>query len=485
MVDHLIRIEPQEKSQLISIAILTLIAVAIALAYSNSYYTSLIFDDIAAIVDNPGVRQLWPIRIPDQSSLAGRPVVALTFAVNYAISGLNPWSYHVFNVVIHIANAWLFFAILRRTSVDKWPAGLLALIWALHPLNTDAVTYVTQRTELLAATFLLLTLYCAIRAASRPAWAIVAITCAALGSGAKEIMVAAPIVVMAYDAVFLRRNRPGLYAGLFSTWILVGMTLGARNETVGFGLSVNSWDYLKTQSAVIIHYLRLAIWPRPLLIDYNDWPIATRLIPVLPQACAVAALIGLTGAALGKRSVLGFLGAWFFVILAPTSSFVPIITEPAAERRMYLPLMAVIVAAAYGIARLRAPAYWGTIAAGILVVLFGAMTHRRNLDYRSEIVMWTDVVNKHPDNGRAHGSLGLALFSQHRVEEAVPHLFEEVRRYPNLASAHHNLGAAYAFLKRPAEAAKEYEEALRIDPSLTGTRRQLELLKEARPTTEP
>ena len=483
MIPSFSRITGDEKTQLIRIALVTLIGVATALAYANSYYTAFVFDDIDAVVDNPGIRQLWPIRIPEQSSVAGRPIIAFTLAVNYAISGLNPWSYHLFNVTIHIVNAWLFFAILRRSAVRDWAAAVTAILWALHPLNTEAVTYITQRTELLAAVFLLFTLYCAIRSLGSPyekLWAAMGILCAVIGSGAKEIMFAAPLVVMAYDRIFFERRRLGLYAALLSTWILVGMTIavGSRNKTVGFGLSVSSWDYLKTQSAVILHYLRLAVWPHPLLLDYSDWPMAPRLMSVLPQAIIVVLFLGLTVWALYRRSVLGFLGVWFFVILAPTSSVIPIITEPAAERRMYLPLMAVIAAVAYGISRLPLRPYLWVAAAGIVALIFGPMTHRRNRDYRSEVTIWTDVVNKHPNNGGAHGSLGLALFSQGRVEEALPHLLEYARRHPELAATHYNLGAAYLFLKRPIQAAKEYEEAIRIDPTLEAPRTQLELLRQ-------
>jgi len=158
-----------------------LVAVAV-IAYSNTFRAPFIFDDYNAIVDNPHVRSLWPpwnaMVAPRHSSVDGRPVVALSLAVNYAVSGRNPWSYHAFNLAVHITNALLLFGILRRTRDEL--ALPVTLIWTAHPLLTEGVTYVTQRTELLMAMFLLLTLYCVIRD-----WKLPAVIACALGMGCK------------------------------------------------------------------------------------------------------------------------------------------------------------------------------------------------------------------------------------------------------------------------------------------------------------
>lgn len=468
-----------EWAKLATIAATTLIMLSACLAYSNAYFVPFIYDDLESIAANPHIRHLWPVVVPPQTALSGRPLVSFSLALNYAVSGLGVWSYHLFNLIIHVANALLLFAILRRTPrVTAWIAVAAALTWAVHPVNTEAVTYITQRTELLAAFFLLLTLYCTIRSAQarhRNFWIICAIVSCLCGTGAKEIIAAAPIVVLAYDVTFLQdiRERRGLYAGLFLTWAIIGATLysGSRSESAGFGLSIHFWDYLKTQSGVIVYYLRLAFWPHPLVIDYSDWPIATRLVSVLPQALMVVALIGVSLWQLWKREALGALGLWFFAILAPTSSFVPIITEPAAERRMYLPLMAVTVLVVYSAYRFLGRTS-SVLAFCLIVPSLAAVTYARNADYRSEIAIWEDAVQKRPNNPKAHQGLGLALVMERRFDEALTHFLDDARLAPS-AKAQHNLGAVYSSLQQHDEAVKHYRAALEYNPKLVETRWQL------------
>ena len=180
-----------------------------------------------------------------------------------------------------------------------------------------------------------------------------AVVACALGMGTKEVMATAPIVVLLYDRCFLAgsfreafRRRWPMYVGLAATWAILGALViaypwGAATGA-GFGLAeAGPWEYARTQPGVILNYLRLSFWPSSLCFDYS-WPIATSAGQIIPAAAVIAALLAATLWALRRAPALGFLGAWFFLILAPTSSFVPIITEVAAERRMYLPLAAVV-----------------------------------------------------------------------------------------------------------------------------------------------
>ena len=191
------------------------------LAYHNSFQGPFIYDDVPSIPGNPHIRHLWPIwqamSAPPGSPVAGRPVVCLTLALNYAWGGLNVWGYHAFNLTIHLVSALVLFGILRRTfqgeklrdrfgAVAVWLAGAIALIWEVHPLQTESVTYIVQRTESLMGLFLLLTLYGVLRSSqsSRPrVWQAAAIVSCALGMGSKEVMVSAPLIVLLYDRVFL------------------------------------------------------------------------------------------------------------------------------------------------------------------------------------------------------------------------------------------------------------------------------------------
>ncbi|MBI2150198.1 MAG: tetratricopeptide repeat protein [Acidobacteria bacterium] len=308
------------------------------------------------------------------------------------------------------------------------------------------------------------------------------------GAGAKEVIAGAPLLVWIYDATFLAgnwrtalRERRFLYAGFLLTWAVLAavVSTGPRSRSVGFGFSVGWWDYLKTQSSVILHYLSLAFWPHPLSIDYGDYPIATSLVSVLPQALVIVALLGVSIWCLRKRPALGFLGAWFFIVLAPSSSFVPIVTEPAAERRMYLPLIAAVTLVFYGVYELTRRsrmlrARWLALAsAGLITVILAAATHRRNSDYRTEITIWSDVVKNHPNYAGARNNLGLALLMEDRHDEGLRHLLESIRLNPRYTKAHQNLGFAYSVLGRHSEAIQHHKEALRYDPNMTHARYQL------------
>ena len=351
-----------------------LIVLAAILAYRNCFSGPFIFDDELAIPQNPTIRQLWPIWKPlcppsHGETVTGRPLLNLSFAVNYAAGGLNVWGYHVVNLAIHVLAALLLFGILRRTFLltllGNFPmhaptclALAIALLWAVHPLQTESVTYIVQRAESLVGMFYLLTLYCFIRGASSAGgryWYVVAVLACLLGMASKEVMVSAPLMVLLYDRAFLAgsfreawRRHYGVYLALASTWLLSGwlvVVAGSRGGTAGFGAGVSSWAYLCTQFGAIVHYLKLSVWPRPLLFDYGPDTVPITLA-IIPDAIFVGLLGLATLVALWRWPKIGFLGAWFFAILAPTLSIVPVATQVVAEHRMYLPLAAVLTAVA-------------------------------------------------------------------------------------------------------------------------------------------
>ena len=432
---------------------------------------------------------------PSQSSVAGRPVVALTLALNYAMSGLHTWSYHATNLALHISAALLLFGIVRRTSGRPGVSLAIALIWLVHPLQTESVTYIVQRTELLAGFFILLTLYCVIRG-----WNAPAVVACALAMGSKEVAAVTPVLMLLYDRIFLPgpvRQRWRLYAGLTATWFVLGASLamGARAETVGLGhAEIPPLDYLRTQCGVIVHYIRLAVWPRPLVLDYSDWPVARSWAAVWLPAVVVAGL--LAGTLWMRRKPAGFIGAWFFLILAPSSSVVPIVTEIAAERRMYLPMAAVIALVVLVGARL--PRRTGATLLAVTVLGLGLLTMQRNNDYRSEETIWRDTVAKrpgdvratvnlgtvvvrqgrveeavalyrralevNPESSEAHFNLGVTLVGQGRFEEAIPHLQRAVELAPQSAMAHYNLGVVLARAGQTDEAIAQLRGAARLNP---------------------
>jgi Flp pilus assembly protein TadD len=341
-----------------------------------------------------------------------------------------------------------------RKSVDV--AFAAALIWAVHPLNSEVVHYVTQRSESMAALLLLVTLYAANRAlfAKGRGWQTVAIVSCALGMLCKESMVIAPVLVVLYERVFVFdswrhafRERAGLYLGLAATWlVLAGVTMsGPRSEVAGFSSGVSPWTYLLNQTLVITRYLRLSVWPTDLVLFYG-WPAPLALGDVYLHALFVLTLLLATVVALVRSSALGFLGAWFFLTLAPTSSIVPIATEVGAERRMYLPLAAIIVIASVTIHALGKR--WGTtrrfasVPAMVFVGVTAALamgTVARNREYASALSLAQTVVERRP-TAIAHHILGEQLLLAGRDAEATVSLREAVALGDSRAG--YQLGAA-------------------------------------------
>jgi tetratricopeptide (TPR) repeat protein len=295
-----------------------------------------------------------------------------------------------------------------------------------------------------------------------------------LGMASKEVMVSAPLVVLLYDRTFVAgsflkavQQRWRLYAGLAATWGLLAALVGAaagRSGTAGFGSSMTWWECALTQCQAVVHYLRLACWPDPLVFDYGTVVIKDALA-MLPQGLLLAALLAGTLFALWRRPPLGFLGAWFFLILAPSSSIVPVATQTIAEHRMYLSLAAVVVAVVVGLFRWigsRSMAVFAALAFGL-----GWATVQRNTDYRSEFALWSDTVDKCPNNAPAYDILGSLWLKQGNGDEATRCLTRALQLQPSYASAHYNLGIALAESGHPSEAVAHFEEALHIEPDLT------------------
>ena len=492
------------------------IAAAAVAVYWNSLAGPFVFDDQPTIVNNPSIRHLWPpgqVLWPpsDSGGASGRPLLNLSLALNFAAGGLDVRGYHAVNLLLHALVALVLFGVVRRTlaALPDWRASSLrvaftaTLLWTVHPLLTESVTGIVNRAELLAALCFLLTFYGFIRAAEgttgprttdhetagqmspvvggpwsggrefRRSWGWIGLSVAAclLGMASKEWMASAPLLVLLYDRTFVAgsfraawRQRRWLYRALAATWVVLALVMVAsnhRNQTVGFGLGISAWSYALTQCFAIVRYLRLAVWPHPLVLDYARY-LVPGLAAVLPQALALLALVLATVWALVRHPAAGFPGACFFALLAPSSSVVPLVTQTVAEHRMYLPLAAVMVgmvAAVHAVAGRRGLLVLLALAAGL-----GGLTVRRNRDYRTEFVVWNDVVTKWPDNARAQVRLGILLFEAGRVDEAIVHYRRALQAEPHNPDVLNSLGHALFEQRRLPEAIDCYERALQARP---------------------
>lgn len=399
-----------------------------------------------------------------------------------------------------------------------------AALWLAHPLQTQSVTYIVQRAESLMALLYLLTLYCFVRAASGKVarasspcgdaptlprcmgfqhtspenmgkmllpqkshgqdahatfWLALSVLCCLLGMATKEVMVSAPLIVLLYDRAFVAGSFREAWARRKTYYILLAGTLlllfwlviqtGNRGNTAGFGLvksavaaDATPWTYLLTQAKAIMAYIGLAFWPRGLVFDYGT-AIVVSAGDVWPQGLCVLALVAGAFWLLVRRPAAGVVAFFFFAVLAPTSSFVPVATEPVAEHRMYLSLASLMLAVVLGsywlIGRRNKPVWSATMC--VAVCALALLTVRRNAIYATDLSLWHDTVQKVPDNPRALNNYANALARNlDTCEEALRYCQRAIELNPEFALAYNNYGYTLSRLKRFDEALPYFDKAL-------------------------
>lgn len=519
------------------------LVVVLLLVYLPSFKAPFIFDDQQNIVENATLRSLWPIwnafHAPAESGLVGRPLINMTLALNFAWSGNAPWSYHVVNLAIHLGATLLLWALLNAVMQGgempsliplKWRWFLpwtCALLWGIHPIQTQAVTYVIQRCESLMGLFFIATLFAYVRSWRSKhtlRWQALGLFAFLACLACKEVAVTMFPVALAMSWVLQSENpikairrTPLLFFGIIGAigCLLLAMIMGLGYSTHADHLLPSGVNYTVAQGPILLRYLRLAFWPSDLTLDYG-WPVG------LPQdnwlgALVVVALLVASVWLLWRRHWIGLLGSLFFLILAPTS-LVPL-PDPIFEHRMYLPMGAVVVLVVIGGISLAnrwevaAPKY--PVARMLLLGFFslslplGWRTYRRNEDYQSSLSIWSDTLRKRPQNFRAyHGvagalnekgdwagslpflrraallnptsfsvrnDLGIDLIRLQRPQEAIVELEQALKFVPTSAMAHNNLGAAFLTEGDVDRAIKEFQTALKLKPDYVSPRRNLEL----------
>jgi tetratricopeptide (TPR) repeat protein len=499
---------------------LGLLTLGIAAAYHGVIHFPFVFDDITAIPQNRSLRSFAAaLHPPVDTTVSGRPLLNLSFAVNRAVSGDRLAAYHLTNCAILGLGAVLLFGLVRRTQArmsgpwSEWPglcAGAAALIWAVHPLQTESVAYMVQRAESLMGLFYLAVLYGTVRCAApasnprqspssgtpqalRPsrglpvsqpsqwAWGMFAVISCWAGMATKEVMVSAPIIALSLDRTFfagswgeaLRRRWP-IYLGMFASWILLVVLVASthwRNGGAGFAAHFVWPQFLRTEAYGIMRYLRLSFWPAGQILDYGTHWIDSPLLWI-PSALIVLALgaLTLTGLLPGRGAAAtavtparaaSWLGLWFFAVLAPTS-LVPVPRQTLAEHRMYLALAPVVILVVVAIVRWTGPR--ALIALLAAAAALAVASERRSRVYVSDYSIWHDVVLKLPSNAYDQNNVGHALYEAGRYVEAEPYVRKAIELEPGYAEAWANLGVIQDKLGETAEAGVAYQRAIAVDP---------------------
>ncbi len=503
-------------------------------AYSNTLHSPFVLDDIPSIIDNETIRDISRFLGGEGRAFNPRRVVGyFTFALNYRWGGLDPFGYHLFNIAIHILSAWVLYFLLRVTlqtpffGTGKMQRRLellplfAALLFVVHPVQTQAVTYVVQRLASLVTLFYLLTLLCYARGRvllasggagedgqRKPLVPLVyfaaSLLFALLAVQTKEVAATLPVALLLYEFCFFepgRRRNLLLAAGavlfVLTAAVVVlkagkplGELLSDVNELSRETVNITRGDYLITQFSVIATYLRLLVLPVNQNLDY-DYPVYHSLFA--PQvffsfllllglfAVAVAQLRSSSASGFGRgedldedRKMKGYLGRvisfgvlWFFVALAVESSVIPI-SDVIFEHRVYLPsagAFTAIVAAILLICR-KLPSRAVAGGAALLVAVFAVVTWQRNTVWESQLSLWGDVIAKSPEKSRANNHYGVALSREGRVPEAMEYLKKSLQINPRNPVALYNMGRLLDETGNIDAAVSCYEAAVALQPEL-------------------
>ncbi|WP_291321523.1 tetratricopeptide repeat protein, partial [Desulfonatronospira sp.] len=482
------------KAFFLHLLVLTVITGSIVLGYHHTFSVPFVFDDVHAIEENQKIRDPGNFLTLD-SLTAQRPLVDLTFALNYHFGELEVYGYHLLNLIIHVVSAFLvyFLALLIFRRLDSSdgslnsglyrtiiPAAFVSLIFALHPVQTQAVTYIIQRYTSMAAMFYLAAVLCYILGRQfmlspvmvRP-WIpfrslVLFILCFVFGLASflsKQIALSLPLAILLVEYTLFDRTWAGwkkkmaymaplgalfflfaLYsAGVLQGEISMGRLLEETDERTRETLEVSRLQYLLTQFQVVTIYLGLLIWPVNLSLDYM-YPFVDRLFQGWTMwGLLLLLILAATGIILRRALPAVCLGIfWFYIALSVESSLIPI-SDALFEHRLYLPM--------FGFALVLGWVFWEifrrwqppALVLGLFVLIFlAAVTYQRNTVWQDPVALWSDTVINRPDNFRAHNNLGQALEDQDRIRKAAWHYQKALEIRPEFAPAHLNLGLVLA-----------------------------------------
>lgn len=389
------------------------------LAYANSWQNGFAFDDEYVLKENPHIRTLGslPSLLTSSATQASydmktyRPLRQAAFTLLYPIFGQNPFGYHVLNTLLHTAGVAALFALLLLIGIAALPAFAVSALFALHPLNTEAVANITGMTDTMFLLLYLLSLCAHIKRMSLAAYA-----CFILSLLSKEMAITFPLVAVMLDAYTgqlprsfaLAARRYAAYLGIAALYLaLRSMALGELGSGEYYGDSF--WVTIWSQCRVTLMYLKLSLVPWPLSARYDIMLIENPLDPgVIGVAALLLALLAATfRAAVGRRFPLWLFGLWWFALtIIPVLNIIPIRAAMMGERYMYLPLIGLLIALVSGSGPLwsRSPKA-GAAALGIILAVFFIMTIQRNQLWHDDLTLFEDARTKAPDSLVVHWRL--------------------------------------------------------------------------------
>ena len=470
--------------------------------YAKTFHSPFILDDVRKIQENPLIR-VKDFSIPQIinagfDSSKTRPLPFISFAFNYSLHQYDVFGYHVFNISIHILTALFLYLFLKATfriptiqaryEHTDLISFFAALIWLVHPIQTQAVTYIVQRMTAMATLFFVLSFlfYAHGRLAENTrkkyVWLSASVAAWVLSLGCKQITAVLPFLVYLYEWYFFQDlsrqwfKKSLIYLlGISAFFILLALIYTGFSP---WEKIQNLNDYsrheftimqrLLTQFRVLIHYISLIFFPHPsrLNLDY-DFALSTSLINPFTTLLCLMAIVGLTGLAIllaRKERLMSFCILWFFGNLVVESSIIPLAI--IFEHRLYLPSMMVLLIPVLLAFRYIKLDWLNVGLLGLLVVALAVLSYQRNLVWANRVTLWSDVVKKSPNKARPHFNLGSAYAKRSQLDKAIPLYERALEISPDLAQPHINLGEALEQQHKIKEATEHYRAALKLDPEL-------------------
>ncbi|OGR03443.1 MAG: hypothetical protein A2511_02770 [Deltaproteobacteria bacterium RIFOXYD12_FULL_50_9] len=469
--------------------------------YANTLNSPFTFDDFHNITDNQAIQlnRLGPVEIwraAFQSANPTRPIANISFALNFYFHQFALPGYHVVNILIHALCSCLLYIFLRMTlnlpllygkhgstSTDA-VSFATAIIWTVHPLNTQSVTYIVQRMNALAALFVLLTLICYIQVRlstnrhGRWAWLTATFISGCLALGSKENAATLPFIILLYELYFFQdldwqwlKKQAQLALGFVAFFTVLGVIYLQGKPIVMLTETYAQRDFtliqrLLTELRVVVYYLELFFFPHPSRLNLvHDVPLSISLTAPVTTLFSLVFIIGCLSWAIwkaDKERLLSFCVLWYFGNLVIESSVIGL--EIIFEHRTYLPSMLVSLLTVILITRYLKQKSWQIALLFIVVLLCSYWTYSRNQVWSDEVTLWTDCMQKSPGLVRPHENLGNALDDQGKRQEATVQYLAALKINPAADGVHYNLALALYRIGRLSEAKKHFTESLRLKP---------------------
>lgn len=468
------------------------------LIYANTLKNGFVYDDYIIVVNNTFIKDLnnlldlfRPERyFASSGEVTYRPVVTFTYLLDYAIFGLKPWGFHLVNVLLHTVNGLLLYAFLSLLFGRCWLSLIFALIFVTHPVLTETVNAISYREDLLVFLFYMtaLNLFLILKSSSssRLSLIIYSFSCLSylLALFSKEMAVTLPLIAFIYEWIYAEKRslRPILsyyyLIGLISI-TLIYLTLRFTYFYNPVESGVLKWELterLYTIPWLLLNYFKLTLFPASLSADHAFYPIDTLSSPMfLTSLVIIIVLLSILFKVLKKEKNISFGASFFILTLLPVSNIMPV-SNPFAERYLYLPMTGIVIIVITLIKLIHRTVrvlnfqdlvfrniYWLILLLAILFINSLAVVNRNNV-WKDGRLLWTDTLKKSPESFRAHNELGLVYHRERLLEKAIDEYKKALKIYPDFLYSHINLGIAYLDKGQLDDALNHLKEAVRLNP---------------------